>query len=91
MAKIISTVLFKGMITPSQCRAARGLIKWSQQQLAEAAGVGIVTIRQFENDQAAPRSATMQVIERALYEQGVTFLAQGEPATGPGVVLRSAP
>ena len=74
MAKIISACYALHMITPSQCRAARGLLKWSQQQLADAAGVGIVTIRQFENDQAEPRSATMQVIERAFSDSSVQFI-----------------
>ena len=36
------------VITPSQCRAARGLLGWSQQDLATQAGVGIVTVHQLE-------------------------------------------
>lgn len=71
------------MITPSQCRAARGLLKWSQQQLADAAGVGIVTIRQFENEQAASRSATTQVIKRAFVDNAVDFI---DDERGEGVV-----
>jgi transcriptional regulator with XRE-family HTH domain len=71
------------MITPSQCRASRGLIRWSQQQLADAAKIGIVTVRQFENEQAMPRSATLQVLERALTEAGVIFI---DDERGTGVV-----
>src|SRR5262249_31122408 len=32
------------MLTPAQCRAARGLLDWTQQTLANEAQVGIVTI-----------------------------------------------
>jgi len=43
------------MISSSQCRAARGLLDWSQQQLANAANVGIVTVRHFEAGKVDPR------------------------------------
>jgi predicted transcriptional regulator len=74
------------MITPAQCRAARALLDWSQQQLAEVAGVGVVTIRQLEAGASAPRNATMQVVVRALEVAGVVFIA--ENGGGPGVRLR---
>ena len=34
------------MISASQCRAARGLLDWSQQELARRSNIGIVTVRQ---------------------------------------------
>lgn len=74
------------MITPAQCRAARALIDWSQQQLADAAKVGVVTIRQFEGGASAPRNATLTVIRAALEAAGVIFVA--ENGEGPGVRLR---
>nr|WP_045368316.1 helix-turn-helix domain-containing protein [Methyloceanibacter caenitepidi] len=75
------------MLTPSQCRAARGLLDWTQVQLANAAGVGVVTIRQFEGGGADPRQATITVIRLALEKAGVTFI--GENGGGPGVRFRS--
>ena len=72
----------------AQCRAARGLLGWSQQQLADAAGVGVVTVRQLENGQAQPRRATVSVITAALEEAGVEFIT--ENGGGPGVRLRKA-
>ena len=74
------------MLTPAQCRAARGLIDWSQMDLAERAGVGIVTIRQLEAGNHEPRRATLDVVRRALEAAGVEFIA--ENGGGPGVRLR---
>ncbi|BDV40738.1 hypothetical protein DSM21852_39910 [Methylocystis bryophila] len=75
-------------MTPAQCRAARGLISWSQQQLADAAQVGIVTVRQFETEAAKPRNATLAVIRFALESAGVVFV--DENGEGPGVRLRKS-
>ena len=54
------------MITSAQCRAARGLLDWTEQRLADEARVGVVTVRQVEAGETAPRRATLEVIERAL-------------------------
>ena len=62
------------MISSSQCRAARGLLDWSQQQLADAANVGIVTVRHFEAGKVDPRPATLVVIKQALAAAGVEFI-----------------
>jgi transcriptional regulator with XRE-family HTH domain len=74
------------MLTPAQCRAARGLIDCSQFDLAERAGVGIVTIRQLEAGTHSPRRATLDVVRRALEAAGVEFI--DENGGGPGVRLR---
>ena len=73
------------MFTPAQCRAARGLIGWNQQELAEKAGVGIVTVHQLEAGLSRPRRATLDVIRRALEAAGVEFI--DENGGGPGVRL----
>jgi predicted transcriptional regulator len=72
------------MITPEQCRAARGLLDWSQGNLAQKAAVGIVTVRQLEAGTHTPRRATVDVIRRAFEAAGVEFINDG----GPGVRLR---
>jgi len=74
------------MIDSAQCRAARGLLAWSQQDLAEAAGVGIVTVHQLEAGTSEPRRATLQVIRNAFEAAGVEFI--DENGGGPGVRLR---
>jgi transcriptional regulator with XRE-family HTH domain len=74
------------MITPAQCRAARALLEWSQQDLATYAAVGIVTVHQLEAGLSQPRRATLDVIRRALEAGGVEFI--DENGGGPGVRLR---
>jgi transcriptional regulator with XRE-family HTH domain len=72
------------MISPAQCRAARGLLDWSQHDLAREAEVGIVTIRQLEAGSNQPRRATLIVIRQALEAAGVEFI----DANGGGVGVR---
>ncbi len=74
------------MVTPGQCRAARGLLAWNQQELAQRARVGIVTVHQFEAGLSQPRRATLDVIRRAFEAAGVEFI--DENGGGPGVRLR---
>lgn len=74
------------MISPAQCRAARALLDWSQQALAENAGVGVVTIRQLEGENQQPRRATLAVVRGALERAGVEFI--DENGGGSGVRFR---
>jgi DNA-binding XRE family transcriptional regulator len=74
------------MLTSAQCRAARGLLDWGQQQLADAAGVGVATVRLFEADKGQPRQATLIVIKQAFLAAGVKFI--DENGGGPGVRLK---
>jgi transcriptional regulator with XRE-family HTH domain len=74
------------MVSPGQCRAARGLLGWSQQDLAREAGLGIVTVHQLETSVSQPRRATIEVIKRAFESAGVEFI--DENGGGPGVRLR---
>jgi transcriptional regulator with XRE-family HTH domain len=66
-------------MTPSQCRAARGLLNWNQDDLAQAARVSVVTVRNFENDKSVPQRATLDVVQRAFETAGVEFLDDGRP------------
>jgi transcriptional regulator with XRE-family HTH domain len=77
------------MVTPGQCRAARGLLGWNQQELARHARVGIVTVHQLETGVSQPRRATLDVIRRAFELAGVEFI--DENGGGPGVRLRKRP
>ena len=74
------------MISAAQCRAARGLLDWSQQELAERAGVGVVTVRQLEANLRQPRRATLAVVRQCFEAAGVEFIdANGG---GPGARLQ---
>jgi predicted transcriptional regulator len=73
------------MISPAQCRAARGLLDWSQQDLAGEAQVGVVTIRQLEAGLIQPRRSTLAVVRQTL-EAGVKFI--DENGGGSGVRFR---
>ena len=76
------------MISAEQSRAARGLLDWSQQDLSDRAGVGIVTVRQVEAGVKKPRRATLNVIRRAFENAGVDFI--DENGGGIGVRLRKS-
>jgi len=62
------------------------LLAWNQQELAQRARVGIVTVHQFEAGLSQPRRATLDVIRRAFEAAGVEFI--DENGGGPGVRLR---
>jgi transcriptional regulator with XRE-family HTH domain len=74
------------MVTPEQCRAARGLLGWTQQDLAREARIGIVTVHQLEARTSNARQATLDVVRRAFEAAGVEFIE--ENGGGAGVRLR---
>ncbi|MGY0793082.1 helix-turn-helix domain-containing protein [Azospirillum argentinense] len=73
-------------LSPAQCRAARGLINMTQQQLAETSGVSLRTITSFEKGERAPIPANLRALRDSLEDAGVLFIDQN--GHGPGVRLR---
>lgn len=65
------------VITPSQCRAARGLLKWNQQDLAKKSSVHFQTICSFEKDVGSPTQRTLMKIATAFEKEGIE-LSSGE-------------
>lgn len=65
----------------SQLRAARALIGWSQEKLAEASGVSVPTIKRLEPGDGLlqTRVETLDKLKRALEAEGVVFTNGGEP------------
>jgi DNA-binding XRE family transcriptional regulator len=78
------------MITPAQIRAARALLNWSQQDLAEASGVASQSIKNIERGVTDPRLSTATTIVSTLEKAGVQFLDPTDSAAGPGAALRVA-
>lgn len=74
------------VVTPAQIRAGRALLAWSQEQLAKEAEVGLGTVRDIESERRAADTAAVKSIRRALWNQGVVFVA-GDAHGGPGVRL----
>ncbi len=77
------------MISSSQIRAARALIRWSALDLAHESGVGVATIRRLELVDGIPSSnaRTLDALQKALEAAGVEFI--GTPDDCPGVRLRT--
>lgn len=67
------------MITPPQSRAARGLLEWSQKELADRANLGLSTIRDFEKGRRVPTVNNLAAIQRAIESAGVEFTNGDEP------------
>lgn len=65
------------VISASQCRAARGLLKWSQPDLSARSSVNVQTISAFEKESATPTKRTLQKLTMALEIGGVEFMDNG--------------
>jgi predicted transcriptional regulator len=73
-------------ITSGQCRAARALLNINQPELAEAAGLGLSTIVDFEKSRRDVSRAAVHAMQKALEKAGIQFIAKN--GGGPGVRLR---
>ena len=76
-------------MTPAQCRAARALLDMTQSQLADAAGLGISTIVDFEKERRQVSGDAVKAIRKALDHGGIAFTSAG--GLGEGVILRKPP
>ena len=76
------------MITGLQLRAARALLRWTAQDLADAARLGVATVRRAEAVDGTPSltEANAAALRSALEAAGVAFI--DENGGGPGVRLR---
>jgi DNA-binding transcriptional regulator YiaG len=68
------------MMSPEQCRAARGWLGWSQSELAGKAGVGLSTVKAFERGDRTI-AATAEAMRRAIEAGGIhlAFDVVGKP------------
>ena len=67
-------------------QGARGLLDMTQRALADAAKVGLSTVKAFEAGRTMPITNNLEAIRRALEAAGVEFIP--ENGGGAGVRLR---
>lgn len=66
------------------------MLRWTAQDLADASGVGVATIRRMEVEDGLPSAQirSLSAIQSAFEAAGIEFI--GSPEDGPGVRLRTA-
>jgi transcriptional regulator with XRE-family HTH domain len=73
------------MITGRQIRAARALLNWTQEMLAEKALVALTALKRVESERdLATHESTRDQVRRALEAAGILFM---ESDRGRGVML----
>ena len=78
------------MVTSSQIKAARALLKWSARELAEVAQVSLVTLKRYEAADGIPEARLEQFarIKQALVAAGIEFI--GTPDDAPGIRIHGS-
>lgn len=61
------------MITPSQSRAARAMLKWTVEDVSRQAGIGKNTVVRFEQEDGNSQRSSGLLIEGAYRAAGVEF------------------
>ena len=61
------------ILTPALCRAARGLLDWTQSDVAVRAGLSRSTIRDYEGGRHDIHRATEAQLRQAFEDAGVVF------------------
>lgn len=64
-------------MTPKQCRAARGWLDLSQDELAQAANVSLSTVRDFEKGRRVPIGNNLNAMTEALKNRGIILRENG--------------
>lgn len=70
------------ILTPALCRAARGFLDWTQNDLAERSGISRSTIRDYEADRHGTHRATESQLRLAFEDGGVAFVPVAEGHLG---------
>jgi ribosome-binding protein aMBF1 (putative translation factor) len=72
-------------MTSEQCRAARGWLGWSQDELARQAEVAVRTVAAFERGEQTPQRNNLTAMRRAFEAAGVRLVFD---QIGPAGILR---
>lgn len=70
------------MITKEQIRAARGLLGIKQTDLAKAAAISEMSVKNIERGATDPRLSTLMALKEALEKMGVVFMEPGAQIDG---------
>ncbi|MGC1180854.1 MAG: helix-turn-helix transcriptional regulator [Methyloceanibacter sp.] len=71
-------------MSPMQCRAARALLDWTQPDLAEASGLSLTTVVDYESGRRRVSTEAADRMRAALEAAGIEF-TNGKR---PGVRMR---
>ncbi|WP_342111598.1 helix-turn-helix transcriptional regulator [Methylobacterium sp. SI9] len=71
-------------LSAAQSRAARGLLDWSQTELASRSNLSESTIRDFEKGRRVPSPNNLAAVARAFETAGLEFI----PENGGGAGIR---
>lgn len=78
-------------IRPSQFRAARGLVGWSQTELAARARLSLPTVKRVEQDSDITVShQAREKLRNALESVGIEFIAENGGGVGVRLKKRTA-
>lgn len=83
LVKSPNKVKKKMKVSGAQVKAARDLLRITQQELAEASGAAERTLQRFEADEAIPNAVNLDKILKELERRGIEFTN----GTGQGVRL----
>lgn len=73
------------MITGRQVRAARALLNWTQERLAEKALVALTALKRLESERGlGVHEGTIDQVRRTLEAAGILFIESGQ---GRGVMF----
>lgn len=62
-------------LLPEQCRAARALLNWTQEELAVLAGLSRSTVRDFECGRHELHQATEALLIKTLMDAGIRLMS----------------
>ncbi|MEM7426298.1 MAG: helix-turn-helix transcriptional regulator [Pseudomonadota bacterium] len=74
--------MIANIFTPNQSKAARALLSWSQTDLADAAGLGLSTIKDYESGRRKPHARNLSKIDEAFTAKGIEFLNGNDGSKG---------
>ena len=74
-------------VSADQCRAARSLLNWTQEELATNANVSRATVADFESNSRRPMKNNLRSIADCMFAAGVEFIPE-EGDMGVGVRFR---